>query len=129
MFFVAFNQFSHVYCNFFYGTMKTNSQKIRGNQRKFPGISHEKIQWKHRQKLEVFLRIFGERFSIEKFLGWTLYIGRDLARSGDFLVIVSREYIRTNSEEFLVTHSGEFLITHSKEFRVYHSEEFLKPQY
>ena len=41
---------------------------------------------------------------------------KGFGRVVDFLVIISQEYIRTNSEEFLVTHSEEFLITHSKEF-------------
>ena len=61
--------------------------------------------------MEIFSRISGERFSIEKFPWWTLYSGRGLAGAGDFLVIISREYIRSNSEEFLVTHSNEFHVT------------------
>jgi len=46
---------------------------------------------------------------------------RLVAGVGHFLVIISREYIRTNYEDFLATHSKEFLVTHSKEFLVTHS--------
>ena len=70
-------------------------------------------------------RISGERLSIGKFLGLTPYSGRGLAGAGNFLGIISWEYIRTYYKEFLVTHSKEFLLTHSKEFLVIHSQEFL----
>jgi len=76
-----------------------------------PGI-RGKIRCKYRQKLEIFARISGERFSIEKFLWWTpWYSDRGFARAGDFRAIISLEFLVTYSEEFLVTNSREYLVT------------------
>ena len=75
-----------------------------------PGIRGE-IRCKYRQKLEIFARISGERFSIEKFLWWTPYSDRGFARAGNFRAIISLEFLVTYSEEFLVTNSREYLVT------------------